>query len=344
MTSDSTRFVHFTRRQRPQHVTSLRVCRYEDDQLELREKIQKEAWLAPRLFLPAPQISRSTEPIADPFKTFQEYKQAGYDHIKYLSGLDAAQHETYAVAARKAGIPFFGHLSRGMDAGRAAEYGVSGIEHLQGFAQAVANGNSDEVKRLLEKSAEHRVFHCPTASWFNTYSLNYDDPKAEFTSRTGLEYMPVELRKSWNEWLAKRSKEKILGDKKIREKILTYFAGSGVPMLISHGDGNFFVPGLAMFNEMLVFQKAGFSNHEILKAATYNGADFYGQTSTFGNIKAGLRSDLVLLAANPLENLNNIEKVEGVMLGEKWFDQAMLSEQLDRLREASASDSVSKVQ
>lgn len=323
-------------------VTSLRVSRYEPEFMDLRKKIEEEKWVSPRLFLPAPAISRNSDPISDPNESFKGYKSQGYDHIKYLSGLTAVEHEACARAAEKAGLPFFGHLLSHLDLESAIDYRQKGIEHLHGFTVLQEAGKIDEMKRLIAKSAARKIFHCPTASWYNGYTLNFEDPEKEFASRPGLEYLPVDLKDSWKQWLSQRKNERIDGDKKVRDKVLPHFVESGVPMLVSPGDGYYFVPGLAMLLEMRVFSRAGFSNDEILKAATFNGADFYDQTDTFGNIRTGLRSDLALLANNPLEDLQHIHAIEGVMLGNRWFDKQELRRLLDGLKNKHRRENINR--
>lgn len=314
-------------------VTSLRVARYEPDYLELRQTAVDEDWIAPRMLLAAPGIHSKSPPIVDPIETFQKYKEQGYDHIKYLSGLTPIEHEAYVRAAHKVGLPIFGHVQRHLDLETVLGYRQDGIEHLHGMTRLQTDGEIDQLKRLIRMAAARRVFHCPTVSWYNGYVLNFERPENELTSRPGLEYMPANIRESWSRWLRTRMAENIEGDKKVREKVLPYFVGSGVPMLISPGDGYFFVPGAAMYEEMKAFSQAGFSNQEILKAATYNGADFYGRTSEFGDLKVGLRSDLVLLGGNPMEDLKHVHSVEGVMLGCRWFGKEELKSALDQLRD-----------
>lgn len=312
-------------------VTSLRVARYEPEFLELRKTIESEGWVSPRLFLPGPTISRNVAPIEKPIESFRKYKAAGYDHIKYLSGLTRAEHEVCILASHRAGLPFFGHFLPHLDLNRTIELRPTGIEHLQGFTTLYESGKLDELKETISRVAQRKIFLCPTASWYNGYTLNFEDPDQEFRSRRGLNYLPTSLLKSWDEWLVRRKTETIKGDRKVREKILPLLVDSGVPMLLSPGDGYFFVPGLAMLTEMRVYAAAGFTNGEILKAATFNGADFYEQTSKFGNVKEGLRSDLVLLGGNPLEDLDKVRDIEGVMLGDRWFPKADLQSELEKM-------------
>ena len=75
--------------------------------------------------------------------------------------------------------------------------------------------------------------------------------------------------------------------------------------------------------ELLLFEKAGFSAYEALQCATKNAAKIL-ENNMIGTIECGKFADLLLLDANPLDDLHNIEKVntvffEGEVVNEKWM-------------------------
>jgi len=75
--------------------------------------------------------------------------------------------------------------------------------------------------------------------------------------------------------------------------------------------------------ELLLFEKAGFSTYEALQSATVNASKIL-ENPLIGTIESGKIADLVLLDANPLEDLNHIKKVntvffEGTIVNEKWM-------------------------
>lgn len=53
----------------------------------------------------------------------------------------------------------------------------------------------------------------------------------------------------------------------------------------------------------------------VLKIATINGAAFLGHTSSIGGVEPGKNADVVLLDANPLENVHNLHKIFAVVRG-----------------------------
>ena len=66
---------------------------------------------------------------------------------------------------------------------------------------------------------------------------------------------------------------------------------------------------------------AGLTPFEALKTGTTNPALFFGLESEFGQIRPGLAADLVLLSENPLEDITNSAKIEGVLYRGRWMDK-----------------------
>ncbi|MEZ4952804.1 MAG: amidohydrolase family protein [Saprospiraceae bacterium] len=84
--------------------------------------------------------------------------------------------------------------------------------------------------------------------------------------------------------------------------------------------------GLGAHWELWMLQQGGMSNHQALKCATINGALSLGMDHQLGSIKAGKLADLIVLDANPLENIRNSEKVKYTMLNGRLYDAATMNE------------------
>ena len=85
--------------------------------------------------------------------------------------------------------------------------------------------------------------------------------------------------------------------------------------------------GIAAHWEMWSFAKGGWTPLQALQAATVMPAKTLGMERDIGSIEAGKLADLVVLDANPLENIRNSDKISHVMQGGRLFDAAMLNEQ-----------------
>jgi imidazolonepropionase-like amidohydrolase len=68
-----------------------------------------------------------------------------------------------------------------------------------------------------------------------------------------------------------------------------------------------------------------------LRTGTINVARFLNQKNA-GVVQRYARADLVLLAANPLDNINNTRQIQGVMLNGKWLSKAFIDKNLVQLR------------
>jgi imidazolonepropionase-like amidohydrolase len=82
---------------------------------------------------------------------------------------------------------------------------------------------------------------------------------------------------------------------------------------------------------MIDLRDAGLSNYASLEAATRNPALFFGTADKTGTIEKGKRADLVLLEANPLDDIANTQKRAGVMLKGKYYTQAEMNQWLDQI-------------
>lgn len=69
---------------------------------------------------------------------------------------------------------------------------------------------------------------------------------------------------------------------------------------------------------------AGLSNYQILKASTLNAAIYLKEDKVWGSVETGKKANLLLLNANPLEDIENVSKVEGTILNGKYYSQKSL--------------------
>ena len=81
-------------------------------------------------------------------------------------------------------------------------------------------------------------------------------------------------------------------------------------------------PGISLHLELQRFVAAGFTPLEALQTATINPARFLGKTSEYGSVAAGRVADLVILRANPLENIANTRAIAGVVADGKYWSPA----------------------
>lgn len=113
---------------------------------------------------------------------------------------------------------------------------------------------------------------------------------------------------------------------------------AGVPMLAGTDalDGDV-IPGLSLHQELELMVQAGLTPMEALQTATRNAAQYFGATNASGTIAAGKLADLVLLDADPTQNIGNTQKIHAVILQGRLIStsqrQALL-EQIKRYADA----------
>ena len=119
---------------------------------------------------------------------------------------------------------------------------------------------------------------------------------------------------------------------KLRRKLIYECNKNGVGLLLgSDAPQVFNVPGFSIHHELQYLVDAGLTPYEALRTGTVNVASFYNRSGDSGTIKIGNVSDLVLLNGNPLNDIKQTTKIEGVMLGKKWLAKDYIASELKKL-------------
>ena len=87
-------------------------------------------------------------------------------------------------------------------------------------------------------------------------------------------------------------------------------------------------PGFSLHDELELLVSAGFSPMQALQTATLRAAQFLGVDPFLGSVEEGKIANLVLLDANPLEDIRNTKKIRGVVLRGNLLDRAKLDDLL----------------
>jgi imidazolonepropionase-like amidohydrolase len=132
----------------------------------------------------------------------------------------------------------------------------------------------------------------------------------------------------------------------VREKFVAHeldivrkLHSAGVPFLAGTDTpaGVDVLPGVSLHLELQRFVAAGFTPLAALQTATLNPADFYNRRSDFGTVQIGRIADLVILEANPLDNIANTRKIAGVVADGHYFSSADLEQLRNRLKQVAAT-------
>lgn len=107
-------------------------------------------------------------------------------------------------------------------------------------------------------------------------------------------------------------------------------AGAGLLLGTDASASWYLVPGFSTHEELKLLVEAGLTPYEAIRTGTSDAAEFLGNKE-FGTIAKGKRADFILLAANPLKDINSLAKRQGIMLKGKWHSAETLSKMLSEV-------------
>jgi imidazolonepropionase-like amidohydrolase len=81
-------------------------------------------------------------------------------------------------------------------------------------------------------------------------------------------------------------------------------------------------------------ETAGMSPYDIIETGTRNVGEYFANEDDFGTVATGKRADLVLVNANPLDNIRHLQQRSGVMVRGRWLSEKAIR---DRLTEIEVS-------
>jgi len=155
---------------------------------------------------------------------------------------------------------------------------------------------------------------------FSSYELDHAHP---FTISTIIDYPwpDTAIGKKYTDMLAMR---KQTGQPDREDTIMAVnlkkLLDAGVIIATGTDAGNIGTQhATSYFDELYAMQAAGLNNWQLLQASTINGAKAVGQEMEWGSITKGRLGNLVLLNANPLENIENWKKIHRVINKGKLF-------------------------
>ncbi len=339
-------------------VTTIRGMFAQPYHLELRGLIARNEVLGPRLYTAGPSLNGSSvKTVEQALAKVSEQAAAGYDFVKMHPGLTPENYDAIAEAAAAVGIPFVGHVSQDVGLWHALEAGQTSIEHLDEYMPALVSEDVeaprlrpgpgavalaalvDETRIALvaRATAEAGVWNSPTETASENFILPGD--LEELGSRPEMAYMPARMVRGW--LTAKRGMMKSPGyDPELarqfvgyRHKLIKALQDAGAGLLLGSDAPQILnVPGFSIHRELRLWIDAGLTPAQALSAGTVNAAAFLQQQNVFGSITEGLAADLVLLEANPLDDIGNAQTIIGVMLRGQWFSRTELDEALERIR------------
>lgn len=206
--------------------------------------------------------------------------------------------------------------------------------HTAQRSYALENSDEEQKNFVLGQLAENEVWQVPTLNIMTVASLRFfgtDEWKVTFDE------LPDSVAIGWRERLERYIKSPINEElnaygewmlqmvKTLKEANVPIMAGTDTPIF-------FLTPGYSLHEELALLVKGGLTPLEALDAATLQPAKYFNMENELGTIEKGLLADLVLLNANPLENIRNTTKIIAVIKDGKLHDQKALDSISNRLK------------
>jgi hypothetical protein len=276
----------------------------------------------------APVTAAEVEPRLDGLQ------QNGFEFVKVYNEIPQDAFDTLVAGARRRGMGVFGHLPRQFPAEYSIGNGLDVIAHMEEFFFTAFEGPRDRdldtfssgwapdysrIDPILDRVAESDVAIIPNlVASFTFQSLWVDEQR---TLRTpDLDFLEPDIAAAWFEY--NQSRRDRIDRRQLREQIkfplmrtLTYRAQQRGILLLAGSDAPIagVFPGRSLHQELRLLVAAGLTNEEALRAAIINGGTavrrWVDEGTCVGAIRAGCEADLVLLSANPLENIRNTESI-----------------------------------
>jgi len=193
--------------------------------------------------------------------------------------------------------------------------------------------DEQKAKQLFARLVKNQTWQVPTLVTKRALTC-IDDFDRNGDER--LKYIPQAEQKWWspkqNFLLRYRTPGYIVYSKRLFQKELDLVGAmhrAGVPLMTGTDLSiPYIFAGFSLHDELGLFVQAGLKPMEALQAATRNPAVFLGELSSQGTIERGKIANLVLLDANPLENIRNTQRIDGVVLDGRYLPKEALQKML----------------
>lgn len=322
----------------------------------LRERLARGELIGPTLFTASPWLGG--DDVATPEaaeKSVRRYQQGGFDLLK-IGDMPPPAYVRMAEVAHQLQLPFGGHIPESVGLAGALDARQTSIDHFDRYVEFLAAGASeantreagffgsgvvdladrgridDAVKRTLAAG----TWNVPTLSLVE--HLASDEPGEAMARWPEMRYLPADVVDGWvrskHEFLARPDFQRGAARQlvELRRELLRRLHAAGAPIALGSDAPQFFnVPGFSIHHELRMMVAAGLSPYEVLATGTRKAAGYFGTPDAFGTVAPGRRADLILLEANPLEDVGNVRRRVGVMVAGRWLPEAEIRRELQAI-------------
>ena len=333
--------------------------------LKLRDELNRGETLGPEMIATGvildgyppliPSISLGIQTPEEGRAAVIKQAEAGVDMIKVYSRLDKDVFLAIVEEAQKYGLKVAAHLPESVYIEDAAAAGLGSSEHFNGFEKVIAKllgepvnlyyagqgsqadyfqrlgeVNPEELQDVYQRIRASGMTICPTVVTFKTLTnikafQTGSFPRSEYISQSVLDL-----------WKSQWAQQSNLPDFIWRNwaQMVSELNQAGVPLMVGtdlmlHG----IFPGYSVHEEMAIWQEAGIPPVDVLRSTTIVPSQFMGLGDRLGSVSEGKTASMVLVRANPLEDIRNAQQIEGVFLRGTYFSRKDIDRLLDEAKD-----------
>jgi imidazolonepropionase-like amidohydrolase len=190
------------------------------------------------------------------------------------------------------------------------------------------------IQEAISRTLEAGTWNVPTLSLVE--HLASPEPAENMIRWPEMRYMPREVRDQWvrakNEYGVRPDFQPPAARRlvELRRRLTKQLHDAGAPLALGSDAPQFFnVPGFSIHHEMAMMVASGLTPFEVLVTGTRNPARYFGTPEEFGTVEVGRRADLILLEADPLQDIGNVRQRAGVMVRGRWLPESTIRERLE---------------
>ncbi len=313
---------------------------------EWRTKIAAELLVGPRIVRPGPQLNgQKFNPYqlltGNPDETrgvVRALKEVGVDFIKVHRRMLRDSYFAAIDEAERQGLSLVGHIPMTVTPEEASDVGQATIEHIETlfegtfaaalkdqehWADAIRLWRGMEAEKLFARFVQNHTVVTPTLAgwrWFIEFSDPSlpPDPRSRYVAASMKNAFPRPSKTSADELTELRQRFAEFCE------VVRGMNQSGVTLIAGSDAAGPRVPGFSLHDELDMLVQCGLTPMQALQAATLTPARVLNKVEDFGMVASGKVADLVLLDANPLDDIRNTQRISAVIMGGQFLNRTDL--------------------
>ena len=341
-------------------VTTVQVLSGTHELLPVRGRIAEGQMLAPRLILARmidgpdkawpPPLSSWVANAEEARAATLKAKADGYDKMKVYSFLTKESYDAIIATARSQQMDVVGHIPHALSVEYVIDAGQKMISHTEEVAKH-ANGDysKERISYFAGRIADGGVWLTPTLVTTRRIIEDFTDPESLFASPDALYSSHPIQRDIWrfisamNQQIPPASRIRLSDDFEKFQKPFTKVFHDHGGQLMTGTDALLprLVPGFALHQELEELVAVGLTPYQALRTSTTNPFDYLGESGRAGTIAVGKTTDLLLVDANPLDNVAAASRIFGVMMRGRWLSRTDIDRRMRAIAAKHSSSSSS---